>query len=81
MERQQGGDRETWWWNEEVQLAVREIKIAFKRWQSEGTEDTHEQYRKKNRKAKRTVAIAKDRAWKNWSEHFGRTKEKQRCSR
>ena len=31
--RQRG--RETWWQNEEVQLAVREKKLAFKRWQSE----------------------------------------------
>ena len=61
-------DRETWWWNEEVQLAVREKKSAFKRWQSEGTEEVHKQYREKNRQAKRTVVIAKDRAWKYWSE-------------
>ena len=37
-------DRETWWWNEEVQLAVREKKLELKKWQSEGTEDVHEQY-------------------------------------
>ena len=37
-------DRETWWWNEEVQLAVRVKKIAFKKWQSEGTEKAHKQY-------------------------------------
>ena len=44
VERQQGGDRETWWWNEEVQLAVRKKKLAFNRWQSEGTKEAHEQY-------------------------------------
>ena len=27
----------------------------------------HDQYIEKNRQAKRTVAIAKDRAWKYWS--------------
>ena len=27
-------ERETWWWNEEVQLAVRKNKLAFKRSQS-----------------------------------------------
>ena len=32
-------DRKTWWWNEEVQLAVREKKLAFKRWQSERTKE------------------------------------------
>ena len=30
--------------------------------------ETWRQYRNKNRQAKRTVAIAKDRTWKNWSE-------------
>ena len=34
-ERRQG-ERETCRWNEKVQLAVREKKLAFKRWQSEG---------------------------------------------
>ena len=42
-------DRETWWWNEEVQLAVREKKLAFTKWQSEGTEEVHKQYREQNR--------------------------------
>ena len=46
-----------WWWNEEVQL-------AFKMWLREGTEEVHKQYSKKNRQAKRVVAVAKDRAWK-----------------
>ena len=41
---------------------------AFKRCQSQETEEVHEVYRKKNRQAKGTVAIAKDRAWKYWSE-------------
>ena len=35
--------RETWWWNEEVQQAVKEKKLAFKKWTSEGTEKAHEQ--------------------------------------
>ena len=65
--------RETWWCNEEVQRAVRETMLAFKKWQSEGTEEVHEQFREKNRQAKRKVAIAKDRAWKYWSESLQST--------
>ena len=53
MKRQQGGDRET------NGGGIR---------QSEGTEDAQKQSREKNRQTERTVAIAKDRAWKNWSE-------------
>ena len=41
--RRRKRDRETWWWNEEVQLTVREKKIAFTRWQSEETEEAHNQ--------------------------------------
>ena len=65
-----------------MQLAVREKKLAFKRWNSEGTEEVHKQYREKNRQAKRIVAIAKDRAWKYWNESLQlNKKEEQRCSR
>ena len=45
-------DRETWWWNEEIWLPVREKELAFKRWQSERTEKAHKKYREKNRLAK-----------------------------
>ena len=36
--------------------------------QNEGAEEVHEQYREKTRQAKRTVANAKDKAWKYCSE-------------
>ena len=50
-----------------MQLAVRKKKLAFEKWQSEGTEEVHKQYKEKNRQ-KKTVANSKDRAWKHWSE-------------
>ena len=74
-------DRETWWWNEEIQLTVREKKLAFKRWKSGGTKEAHKQYREKNKQAKRMVAIARDKAWKHWNDLFSQTKEEQRCSK
>ena len=33
----------------EVQLGARGKKLAFKKWQSEGTEEAHEQYREKKK--------------------------------
>ena len=53
-----------------MQEAIKEKKRAYKRWQRRRTEETHEQYRVKRRQAKRAVAIAKDRAWKEWSEYL-----------
>mgnify|MGYP001795200190 FL=1 len=43
-----------------MQLAVREKKLSFKRWQSVGIENVHEHYREKNRLAKRKVAIVRN---------------------
>ena len=48
--------------------AVREKKLAFKKWQSEGTEEAHKQYREKSKQAKIMEAMAKNRAWKEWIE-------------
>ena len=72
-------DRKTWWWNQEVQLTVRVLRV--KRWQSEGTEKAHEQHREKNRKAKRTVALLRIDPGKTGVNLVSRTKEEQRCSR
>ena len=60
-----------------MQQAVGEKKLAFKRWQSEGTKEVHKQYREKNKQAKRMVAIAKDIAWKYWNESLHSNDEEQ----
>ena len=56
----QKGDRETWWWNEEVQESIKE-----KRQRKDGTirnENTKKIYKEKKSKAKKAVAIGKGRA-------------------
>ena len=71
-------ERETWWWNDKVQLAVREKKhlrggkVKEPRKCTSSTE-------KKNRHAIRTVAIAKDRVWKYWSESFQSNEGIKKC--
>ena len=58
--------RETWWWNEDVQEAIKRKKGAFKAWQKGGGEDQREAYRKAKNEAKRAVAKAKEEAWTDW---------------
>jgi hypothetical protein len=52
-------DRETWWWNAEVQAAVSKKKALFKNWQRTRQSADREQYFEAKRAVKRTIAIAK----------------------
>ena len=58
------GDRETWWWNEEVRESIKEKKEAKKAWDKIRDENT-KIYKEKKNKAKKTVAMAKGRAYDN----------------
>ena len=57
------GDRETWWWNEEVQKSIKEKKEAKKVWDKIRDENTKNIYKEKKNKAKKAVAMAKGRAY------------------
>ena len=65
-------ERETWWWNNEVQDAIKEKKRAFKIWQRDNTEENKRSYREKANLTKRKVAAAKEQAWREWSEGLHR---------
>ena len=39
-------DKETWWWNEEVQKCVQQKKLAKKKWDIERTEESKQKYRR-----------------------------------
>ena len=56
------GDRETWWWNEEVQKSIKEKKEAKKAWDKIRNENTKKIYKEKKSKAKKAVAMAKGHA-------------------
>ena len=45
--------KETWWWNEEVAEAVREIKIKYGKWKKENTKEAWKEYKKTTQNAKR----------------------------
>ena len=59
------GDRETWWWNEEVQKSIKEKKEAKKAWDKTRNENTKKIYKEKKSKTKKAVAMAKGRAYDN----------------
>ena len=59
------GDRETWWWNEEIQVSIKKKKEAKKAWDKIRNENTKKIYKEKKSKTKKAVAMAKGRAYDN----------------
>ena len=56
-------DRDTWWWNEEVQENIKERKEAKKAWDKIRDEYTKKIFKEKKSKGKKTVAMVKGRAY------------------
>ena len=55
-------EKETWWWNKEVQRCLREKKEAYKRLKDGSN---HQAYKNK-KEAKRAVAKARGEVWREW---------------
>ncbi|XP_053346567.1 craniofacial development protein 2-like [Clarias gariepinus] len=58
-------DKETWWWNEEVQECIQGKRLAKKKWDTERTEESRQEYREMQSKVKVEVAKAKQRAYED----------------
>ncbi|TRY54571.1 hypothetical protein DNTS_001573 [Danionella cerebrum] len=56
-------DKETWWWNEEVQDIIQRKRLAKKKWDIERTEESRQDYKESQRRVKREVAKAKQKAY------------------
>ena len=65
-----GRERQTWWWNEDVQETVKKKKQAFKVWQRTKLNSDKEIYQTRKREARRCVYLARRRAWTEWSENL-----------
>ena len=59
--------RETWWWNATVQQAIKDKKVAYKKWQKSKEEGDKQEYQEKKRQAKREVDKAKREVAESWS--------------
>lgn len=64
-------NKETWWWEDEVQVAVKEKKHAFKEWKTMQAEDLLRKYREAKKAAKRAVAVAKGKKYDELYERLG----------
>jgi hypothetical protein len=52
-------EKETWWWNEDVQAVIRDKKTAYKQWQATRKAEDRLAYLEAKREAKRKVKEAK----------------------
>ncbi|KAK3525567.1 hypothetical protein QTP70_000462 [Hemibagrus guttatus] len=56
-------DKETWWWNEEVQDCIQRKRLAKKKWDMDRTEENRQEYKELQRRVKREVSKAKQKAY------------------
>ena len=58
-------NRETWWWNEEVQESIKEKRYTKKAWDKIRDENSKKIFREKKSKAKTAIAMAKGHAYED----------------
>ncbi|KAK3513822.1 hypothetical protein QTP70_028862, partial [Hemibagrus guttatus] len=56
-------DKETWWWNEEVQDSIQRKRLAKKKWDMDRTEENRQEYKELHRRVKREASKAKQKAY------------------
>ncbi|KAK3574849.1 hypothetical protein QTP86_018434, partial [Hemibagrus guttatus] len=56
-------DKETWWWNEEVQGSIQRKRLAKKKWDMDRTEENRQEYKELQCRVKREVSKAKQKAY------------------
>ncbi|KAK3525846.1 hypothetical protein QTP70_010915 [Hemibagrus guttatus] len=56
-------DKETWWWNEEVQDSIQRKRLAKKKWDMDRTEENRQKYRQLHCRVKSEVSKVKQKAY------------------
>ncbi|KAK3509138.1 hypothetical protein QTP70_020249, partial [Hemibagrus guttatus] len=56
-------DKETWWWNEEVQDSIQRKRLAKKKWDMDRTEENRQEYKELQCRVKREVFKANQKAY------------------
>ena len=69
--------KDTWWWNEDVQKAIKEKKVCFRRVYLDRSADNIQKYKVAKKTAKRAVSEARGRAYEDLYQRLN-TKEGER---
>ena len=69
--------KDTWWWNEDVQNAIKEKKECYKRLYHDRCANNIEKYKVAKKTAKRAMSEAKGRAYKDLYQRLS-TKEEEK---
>ncbi|XP_051784813.1 uncharacterized protein LOC127528357 [Erpetoichthys calabaricus] len=56
-------EKETWWWNEEIQESIQRKRMAKKKWDSQRDAESRQEYKEIRCKVKREVAKAKEKVY------------------
>ncbi|XP_051782811.1 uncharacterized protein LOC127527635 [Erpetoichthys calabaricus] len=56
-------EKETWWWNEEIQESIQRKRMAKKKWDSQRDAESRQEYKEIRRKVKREAVKAKEKAY------------------
>ena len=79
--KQTQGDKDTWWWNVEVQAPIKAKKDAKKSWDKDRTDENRKCYKQAKKEAKRAVGRAKAEAWNEVYEELKTTKGERKLFR
>ncbi|KAI5085121.1 NACHT, LRR and PYD domains-containing protein 12 isoform X3 [Silurus meridionalis] len=63
-------DKETWWWNKEVQESIWRKRLAKQKWDRQSDEKSRQEYKEMRQQVKRDVAKAKEKAYEELYERF-----------
>ena len=61
--KQRKEDKESLWWDEEVQESIRKKRLAKKRWDIQRDEESKQEYKEMRREARKEVAKANSKAY------------------
>ena len=70
-------DRDTWWWNEEVQECIRGKRLAKNNWDNKKNEENGQEYKDMCHKVERVVAKAKGKVFDELYEKLDTKKGKK----